>query len=373
MSPDQEKQLHDLLGDYESQNVPPSLEWAHMELRLFPRRRARVLLWLLPLLLITGGLIFRQMTKGNEGQVITPPPTASKPLFERGVTSGPASTDLSLLPSPQAAVSRRARSRTIPMGSLDYDGVSEAASIPRSYNGTVAAPTIPTLPPSLIVVAPPNLSGLRLASAELSPAPATYRRFFSVAAGPGTFGVPLQPIASLPQDVTVESSFLRAHSLRLRVDVVQLGPLTVSTGMTYRRATNVSISSALLPVGRTISSEASSLQLPLLAGYNYGSGRWTFRAAAGCSVEVGSWVRGQILLPNGSAGPVDAYRSDTPALPLGLLGELGTEYRLWPRLGFTLGVSYSQGATRLRYPAFEAPGRQTYRGGVVGLVFYPAH
>ena len=99
--------------------------------------------------------------------------------------------------------------------------------------------------------------------------------------------------------------------------------------------------------------------------------RWTFQAATGPSIEVGRWARGETLLRSGVAGPAAAIYADTPAFPLALTGELGVEYRLWPRLGLLLGMSYARGGTRLQYPAFERPSRQEYRGGVVGVVFYP--
>ena len=91
--------------------------------------------------------------------------------------------------------------------------------------------------------------------------------------------------------------------------------------------------------------------------------RWTFQAATGPSIEVGRWARGETLLRSGVAGPAAAIYADTPAFPLALTGELGVEYRLWPRLGLLLGMSYARGVPGCSIrPLSGLPGRST--GGV---------
>ncbi|WP_420458269.1 hypothetical protein [Neolewinella sp.] len=167
-----------------------------------------------------------------------------------------------------------------------------------------------------------------------------------------------------------ESAFANARSFQLQIAVLRRGPVTLTTGLTFRTATNT-LTPSTLSAGQEVTADLSSLHLPLLVGYQYGTGRWTFQAATGPSIEVGRWARGETLLRSGVAGPAAAIYADTPAVPLAITGELRVEYRLWPRLGLLLGAGYARGGTRLQYPTFERPYRQEYRGGVVGVVFYP--
>ena len=373
MLPEQEEQLRNLLGEHESNDIPKSLRWKAMEPRLFPDRRPKHLIWLFSLFLLVAIGIFIWLTGDTAAKRVSPPAVASASLDAAEATVSIAAKDDSQdqdVPAVGEGTSRPPVSTSLgsPPGRV-FHGQEVPFLLPARLSA-VAMRQLPSLPIPLLGIRPVSLPEFPLQPKRIITVVGPPRRFFSLAVGPGTLSIPLQPIGTLPRDMRVESTFANARSLQLRIDVLRRGPVTLTTGLTFRTATNT-LTPSTLSAGQEVTADLSSLHLPLLVGYQYGTGRWTFQAATGPSIEVGRWTRGETLLRSGVVGPAAAIYADTPAVPLALTGELGVEYRLWPRLGLTMGVSYARGGTRLQYSAFERPSRQEYRGGVVGVVFYP--
>ena len=375
MSSEHEEQLRHLLGERECNDIPESLSWKAMEPRLFPSRRSVPLIWLFPILLLVTSGFFIWLTSYTETEKVSASAIAIK---SPGPTETAESVNLKVPAQRQEAQAtmvdggpRPPVSPPIMPSSGQALRVEEIPILPAAQPSPVAVQHIPTLAIELLAAGSIPLPDLQvLPLKRIIPAAGPPRRTFSLATGPGTFSLPLRPIRTLPQDRRIESTFANARSLQLRVTILRRGPVNLITGFAFRKATNTLVSSALAG-GQVVTANLTSLHLPLLVGYQYGTGRWTLQAAAGPSVEVSRWARGETLLRNGLAGPAATLYADTPAFPLALTSEIGVEFRLWPRLGLLMGMSYTAGGTRLRYLHFEQVSRQVYRGGVVGVVFYP--